>query len=193
MNVFNRLLAILFWLLVLALSIAAVGIASGLLTVHTVDRAYFYVPLHQALVDFHTLRPQWAQMAKVAAAAAIALVALLLLMVKLRPPRLERSFQLLEDQGGEVTIGYDTVRKLAEQAALDVAMVDLAWCAIARHEESLQVRCRATIDRFANAGLVGGNIEHAIRRQVEQTLGRPVERVIVRVEPQRAGAPMRLR
>ncbi|MDQ2743148.1 MAG: hypothetical protein M3Z66_12760 [Chloroflexota bacterium] len=156
MNVFIRLLAILFWLLILALSIGAVGIASGLLTVHTVDRVHFYAPLHQALADFHTRRPQWAQMAKVAAAAAIAVVALLLLLLELRPPRRERSFRLLEDQGGEVTIRYDTVRKLAEQAALDVAMVDLARCAVARHKESLQGRCRATIDRFANAELVGG-------------------------------------
>jgi len=193
MNVFNRLLAILFWLLVLGLSLGAVGIASGLLTVHTVDRVHFYAPLHQALVDFHTRRPQWAQTAKVAAAGAIAVVALLLVLLELRPPRPERSFRLREDQGGEVAIRYDAVRKVAEQAALEVAMVDSARCTVARHKESLQVRCRATIDRFANAELVAGNIEQAIRQQVEQTLGRPVERVIVRVEPQKVGAPMRVR
>ena len=193
MNAVNRLLAILFFLLVLALSVGAVGIASGLLTVHTVDQVHFYAPLHQALADFHTRRPQWAQPVKVAAAAATALIALLFLLLELRPPRRERSFRLLEDQGGEVTIRYDAVRKVAEQAALDVARVDSARCAVARHKESLQVRCRATIDRFTNAELVGGSVEQAIRQEVERTLGRPVERVIVRVEPQKAGTPMRVR
>jgi Family of unknown function (DUF6286) len=193
MNVLNRLLAILFFLLVLALSVGAIGIASGLLTAHTVDQVRFYGPLHQALADFHTRRPQWAQPVKVAAAAAIALIAAVLLLLELRPPRRERSFRLLEDQGGEVTIRYDAIRKVAEQAALDVALVDSARCTVARHKESLQVRCRATIDRFTNAEVVGGNVEQAIRQEVEQTLGRPVERVIVRVEPQKTGTPMRVR
>jgi hypothetical protein len=193
MNVFNRLLAIVFWLLVLALAVGAVGIASGLLTVHTVDRVHDYAPLHHALSDFHTPRPQWVQVAKVGGAAGLGVVAFLLILLELRPPRRERSFQLLEDAGGEVTIGYDTVRKVAEQAALDVANVDSARCAVTREKESLQVRCRATIDRFANTELVGGTIEQTIREQVERTLGRPVERVTVRVEPQKAGAPLRVR
>ncbi|GAC1643582.1 MAG: hypothetical protein NVS4B2_33270 [Chloroflexota bacterium] len=193
MNIVNRLLAIVFCLLVLALSLGAVGIASGLLTVHTVDRVHVYAPLHQALADFHTPRPQWAQIAKVAGAAGLAVIAFLLVLLELRPPRRDRSFQLLEDRGGEVRIGYDTVRKVAEQAALDVTSVESARCAVTRQKESLQVRCRATIDRFANAELVGGAVERTIRDQVEQTLGRPVERVIVRVEPQKADAPMRVR
>ncbi len=193
MNVFNRFLAVLFWLLVLALSVVAVGVASGLLTVHTIDRVHAYAPLHQALADFHTPRPQWAQVAKVAGAGGTAVVAFLLLMLELRPSRRERSFRLSEDRGGEVTISYDTVRKVGEQAALDVAGVESARCAVTRQKESLQVRCRATIDRFADADLVGGNVEQTIREQVEQTLGRPVERVTVRVEPQKADAPMRVR
>jgi hypothetical protein len=193
MNVFNRLLAIVFWLLILALSVGAVGIASGLLTVHTVDRVHDYAPLHHALADFHTPHPPWAQGVKVAGAAGLAVVALLLLLLELRPPHRERSFRLLEDQGGEVTIKYETVRKVAEQAALDVASVDSAHCTVTRQKASLQVRCRATIDRFANAELVGGSIEQSIREQVERTLGRPVERVTVRLEPQKADAPVRVR
>jgi hypothetical protein len=193
MNVFNRLLAIVFWLLVLALSVGAVGIASGLLTVHTVDRVHDYAPLHHALADFHTPHPQWAQIAKVAGAAGLAVVALVLVLLELRPPHRERSFQLLEDQGGEVTIKYTTLQKVAEQAALDVARVDSAQCTVKRQKATLQVRCRATIDRFANAELVGTAIEQTIREQVERTLGRPVERVVVRVEPQKADAPVRVR
>lgn len=193
MNIFNRLLAILVALLVLALSIGAIGIASGVLTVQAVDQVLFYPPLHHALSDFHAPAPQWSQGAKVAVAAGIAVIALALLLSELRPPRRERAFRLQEDQGGEVTISYPTVRKLAEQAALDVGLVDTARCAVSRHKDSLQVRCQATIDRFANAEEVGRNIEQAIRQQVEQTLGRSVERVNVRVEPQKAGAPMRVR
>jgi len=193
MNVFNRLLAILFWLLVLGLSIGAVGIASGLLTVHTVDRVHFYAPLHQALVDFHTRRPQWAQTAKVAAAGAIAVVALLLVLLELRLPRRERTLRLVENQDGEVAIGYNTVRKVAELASMDVSGVQRARCQIARDKESLRVRCRATVDQYANAELVGGQVEAAIKQQLEQTLGRSVERVSVRIEPQSAKAPVRVR
>jgi uncharacterized alkaline shock family protein YloU len=193
MNIFNRLVAIVFWLLVLALSVGAVGIASGLLTVHTVDRVHDYAPLHRALADFHTPHPPWAQGVKVAGAAGLAVVAFLLVLLELRPPRRERSFPLSEDQGGEVAIKYETVRKVAEQAALEVASVDSARCTVTRHKASLQVRCRATIDRFANAELVGTAIEQTIREQVERMLGRPVERVVVRVEPQKANAPLHVR
>ena len=66
MNIFNRLLAILFFLLVAALAIGAVGIATGLITVDNVDRVHMYAPLHHALSDFHTSHPANTEVWKVA-------------------------------------------------------------------------------------------------------------------------------
>lgn len=193
MTIFNRLVAIIFLLIILALAVGAVGIATGLLTLHAVDRVHAYAPLHHALSDFHTSHPQETRVFKVAGAGAIGLITLLLLLREVTPPRRERLLHLVENRDGAVTIGYSTVRKIAEMASMDIPGVQRARCTIARDNESLRVQCHAAIDRYANAEVVGGQVEAAIKRQLEQTLSRPVERVTVRIEPQPANAQVRLR
>ncbi|GAC1640574.1 MAG: hypothetical protein NVS4B2_30060 [Chloroflexota bacterium] len=184
MRVFNRFLAIALFLLILALAVGAAGIATGLLTVAAVDKVHFYEPFHRMLVDFHTSHPQETRVLKVAACGVIALLSFLLVLVELTPPRRERTLRLVKNQDGDVAIGYDTVRKVAELASTEVSGVQRARCRIARDQESLQVRCVAMIDRYANAEVAGGQVEAAIKQQLERTLGRPVQRVNVRVEAQ---------
>jgi hypothetical protein len=193
MNVLNRLLAIVILLLILAVAVGAIGIATGLLTLHTVDRVYTYPPLHHALSDFHTSHPAETRLLKIGVAGIVGVLALLLLLAELTPPRRERTLRLVENRDGEVSIGYHTLRKVAEVASGDVSGVSRATCRVAGSKEALRVRCVATIDRYANAEAVGAQVEAAIKQQLERTLGTAVERVAVRVEPQTAKAPARVR
>ena len=194
MNIFNRLLAIIFFLVVLALAIGTIGIVTGLMTVRAVDRVHYYAPVHRALSDLHAVHPQQPNQALVVLGAAlVGVVCLLFLTFELKPPRRERRLLLEDSEDGAVTIGYKTMQKVAEQASLGVPGVDAADCAVSRQKEALTVRCKATIDRFANGEIVGSRVEDAIKRQLEQTLGLPVERVDVRVEPETASAPVRVR
>jgi uncharacterized alkaline shock family protein YloU len=193
MTIFNRLFSSVILLLLLALAVGAVGLATGLLTEHSVDRVHAYPPLHQALRDLSTAHTQQARILKVVVPGVVGLIALLLLFAELRPPGRERTLRLVENQDGEVAIGYNTVRKVAELASLDISGVQRARCQVTRDKESLRVRCRATVDQYANAAVVGGQVEAAIKQHLEQTLGRPVERVSVRIERQSAKAPVRVR
>jgi uncharacterized alkaline shock family protein YloU len=192
-NVFNRLLALLFFLLVAALAIGAIGIASGLLTIHSVDRVHMYPPLHHALSDFHTSHPEETRIWKVLASGAIGLLALVLVLLELTPKRKERELQLAENQDGDVAIRYSILQKIAERASMDVPGVQEAHCTVARAKDSLRVRCRVGIDRYANAEAVGTQTEAAIKQQLERTVGRPVEQVAVQVEPRPERAPIRVR
>lgn len=193
MNILNRLVAILVFLLILALAIGTLGVMSGMLTASMVDTVCPYPPLHHALTDLAHLRPMNVQLITVAAAALSAVLMLFLLVRELTPPRPERTVLLAQDQEGEVTIGYDTLRKVAELASVGVQRVAAARCAVAMRKGVLRVRCRATADPFSNAGAVGQAVEAAIRSQLEQTLGKPVEHVAVRIELEKPGTPVHVR
>lgn len=193
MNVLNRLIGILFFLIILILAIGTAGTITGLLTGHTVDQVYSYGPLHQSLNDLHHVQPHNTRIIAGAGAVLIAVLALLFLALELTPPRRERALTLSETIEGETTIGYDKLQKLAERASLDVAEVETAECSVRGDDGSVRVRCTATVNRFADATTVSAQVQAAIKQQLEHTLGRPVERVDVRTEPQRAGTRPRVR
>jgi hypothetical protein len=122
-------------------------------------------------------------------------VILMLLLIRLElivPPR-ERTLILSEQHGGEVTVGLDTLRKVAEQASRDIPGVDGASCHLRAPRGVLRVRCRATAIPFANATTIGGQVEAAVRERLEQTVGRPVEHVTVNVDLKQSGSAVELR
>jgi hypothetical protein len=189
-NILNRVVAILLFLLVLALAVGTLGVVTGMLTASMVDAVRPYPPLHHALSDLAHLRPMNVQIITVAGAALTAVLMLFLLARELTPPRPERTVLLAQNQEGEVTIGYDTLRKVAEMAAVEVQRVAKARCTVTTRKGVLRVRCRATADPYSNAGAVGLAVEAAVRSQLEQTLGKPVEHVAVRVELEKPGTPV---
>lgn len=193
MNVVNRLLALVFLLLLLALAVGTAGIVSDLLPVSAVDRVHFYGPLHQALTDLGHLRPMGSQIIVAGGAVLAALLSLVLLALELRPPRRERTLTLTEDQEGRVAIDYAAVRGAAERASLDVAGVEGARCRVGTRKGQLRLSCRVTVGPFAPASAIGVAVESAVRDRLQEMLAQPVEQVQVQVDLQKIGGPTRVR
>lgn len=192
MNIVNRLVAIVIFLLILALAIGAIAIATTLLAVSAVDQVYAYPPLHHALTDVTAL-PRNIRTLITVVSVAVAILMLLLLRLELLIHRQERTLVLSEQQGGEVTIGLDTLRKVAEQASRDIPGIDGASCHVRAPQGILRVRCHATAIPFANAAAIGDQVETAVRERLEQTLGKPVEHVKVNVDLKQSGSAVQLR
>jgi len=192
MNVLNRIIGIVLFLLLLAIAVAAIAIVTGLVTATAVDQVVTYAPIHHMTTDLEALTMSTKALV-IAAAVIVGLISLWLLGLELRPPRRPRKMTLSTDSGGEVDIRHDVIRQVARQASLDVAGVEDVDIDVARRRESIRVKCRATIDRFADATAVGSQVETSIRQRLEQMLGRPVERVDVDVEPAKPGTPVHVR
>jgi hypothetical protein len=193
LNVFNRILGIVVLLLVLAASAGTIAVAAGLLTVSTVDRIYLYRPAHQALTDLAHLHPAMTQEIVVGAAAIAVIASLLLLIAELRPPRRERSLLLSQDRNGEVKIGYDTLRKVAEEVSMRAQDVNKARCRVGTRKQALCVRCAVTADPFADADGVGKEVESSVKERLEHTIGKTIKHVGVKVDLAKPGTRVRVR
>ena len=193
MNIFNRILALLFLLLLLALAVGIFGLNVGLLSASAFGRASQYAPLHHALGDLGHLHPQIAKITTVAVAVVVAILAAFLLALEVRPPRREKELILSRDRQGEVAIGYSTLRKIAEKVSLGEADVSRARCRVSSRKESLWVKCDVTADPFADANHVGTEIETTLRNRLEHTVGKPVEHIRVKVELAEPGDRVRVR
>ncbi len=90
-----RPLAIIGFLVILALAAGMTGIVTGLLAVSAVDKVHTYLPLHRALSDLAQLRPMNARTISVTVAVLTGLVMLALLNLELTPPPIERTFLVL--------------------------------------------------------------------------------------------------
>ena len=182
MNVFNRILGIVVLLVVLGASAGTVAVATGLLPVSSIDKVYLYPPAHQALTDLAHLHPATTQGIVVGSAVIVGVASSLLLVAELRPPRRERSLLLSQDRDGEVKIGYDTLRKVAEEVSLNAQDVNRAHCRVGTRKRELWVRCAVTADPFADADGVGKEVESSVKERLEHTIGKTIEHVGVKVD-----------
>lgn len=193
MNIFNRILALLVLLLVLALAVGTFALTTGLVAAREFWRVSHYAPLHRALRDLGHLHPQTAQVITSAVAAVVAILVVVFLATEVRPRRPEKELILSRNREGEVVIGYRTLRTVAEKVALGEADVSRARCRVSSHKDSLLVRCDVTADPFANADNVGTAVETALRDRLEHTVGKPVEHIRVKVELAEPGDRVRVR
>jgi hypothetical protein len=193
LNAFNRILGIVVLLLVLVASAGTIAVATGLLAVSTIDKIYLYPPARQALTDLAHLHPAMTQAIVVAAAVIAGIAALLLLLAEVRPPRRERSLLLSQDRDGEVKIGYDTLRKVAEEVSLSAQDVNRAHCRVGTRKRELWVRCAVTADPFADADGVGKEVESSVKERLEHTIGKTIKHVGVKVDLAKPGTRVRVR
>ena len=172
----------------LASSVGTIAVATTVLAVTRVATVVHYTPADRALTDLaHT------QAFVAAGAAIVGIVALVLLIAELLPPRREKSLLLSQDRDGEVKIGFDTLRKVAEEVSLSAQDVNKVSCRVGRRKQGLWVRCAITADPFADADGVGKEVEASVRERLEHTIGRSIEHVGVKVDLAKPGARVRVR
>jgi hypothetical protein len=117
MNVVNRLLGLLFLLLVLAAALATIGLVTDLLTVPDVRQVWAYGPVVTITHDVGQLgagRWPWV----LGGAIVAGLIALILLVRELTPPRRHARVLVLPGKGpGRTEVPYSALDELAERSA----------------------------------------------------------------------------
>ncbi|MGH2447088.1 MAG: alkaline shock response membrane anchor protein AmaP [Chloroflexota bacterium] len=192
MNILNRIVAVVLWLILLGFAVGTVAIASDVMAVSVVTRVFGFPPVAAALSDLAHLTPSLVQVITVVVAVVVGIIMLILLKLELTPHFGPTTMILSQGQNGHVTIGYATLQKVAEKAAMGVDNVNAASCQVGSDNDLLHADCDVTAFHYADATAVGKQVEDSVRKQLEQTLGAPVKQVKVKVGLAPAGQPARL-
>jgi hypothetical protein len=193
MNIVNRILATILMLLLLSVTAGTLALALGLIPASTLASLPHYEPLQHSLRDLTHIHPQRAKFITIAVATVVAGLSICLLVLELRPRRRQRHLILSRNRDGMVAIGFNTLRKVAEEVSMKQADVNRARCRVDSHGDSLRVRCNITADPFADASNVGLDVETSLKSRLEHTVGRSVEQIRVKVELAKSGDKVRVR
>lgn len=190
MNILNRVLAIVFALLVLA--------AAGLVLVVTlglIRPQQFGIPLlGEMLAPFANLeRP--ADLWAATAAGVLILLALVLLVAELTPPKRDEKLTVKHDELGRVSISQRSLRRLANREAGQVPGVMEAESDLDQTKQGIEVRSRVSVDPASDVPELADQVRERVKGALERHLGREVKQVAVsaQLEPLHGGKQRRVR
>ena len=193
MNVLNRLLGLLFLLLVLAAALATIVLVTGLLTVPDVRQVWAYGPVVTISHDVGHLgaeRRPWV----LGGAIVAALIAFILLGRELTPPPRRARVLVLPGRGpGRTEVPYSALDELAEYSAREVSGIERVRARVEPRRRALAVRCRALVSPYADLATAGPELQRTIADRLQHVTGLPVQTVRVRttVQEQRARRQVR--
>ena len=180
MTILNRLLAVLFLLLLLVGAVLTLGLVAGLLTSAQVQQVWPYAPALAVTRDLAHLS-DLARLYVLGGAAVVALLALFGLLRELTPPPRRARTLVLHDAGpGYTELSYRTLDHLAAYNLERVAGVERARARVQPRRGALEVRCQTRIGPFADAAATKPAIASAVAEQLERVTGLPVRSVRVR-------------
>jgi len=175
MSAFNRVVASLAALVVLAGAIIVVLVATEAIS-------YDFLPVDW----FDTLLRRIAdasggkQAAVIAGGIVLALLLVLLLIGEARPPRRRPVFQISSGDYGQVSIDRYSLRQLAENAAEEVRNVRDAQCEVRAEEDGLQVTCLASVSFASSIPEISAEVQAKVKEALEQLTGLAVAGVDVK-------------
>jgi len=180
MNVLNRLLGLVLFLLLLAMALVTLGLVTGLLTPGEVQQVWPYPPVGSVARDVARLgNSVWPYV--LGGAIVAVLLSLLGLKAELSPPpRRARLFVVRGAGPGHTEVAYSTLDELAEYSAKRVPGVERVRARVERQRDQLAVRCRAVISPFAELKAAGAEIERRVAEDVGRMTGVTVAGVRVR-------------
>lgn len=174
MKILNRVLAIVFALLLLAAA-ALVLIVS----VRLVSPQQIGIPLlSDVLAPFAELQPpeQWWALG---VAAVLLVLALILLVAELTPPKRDPRVTVKEDELGRVTVSQSSLRKLANREAAQVPGVLESDSELDQSKQGFEVRSRVSIDPASDVPQLAEQVRERVKAALERHLGREVKEVTV--------------
>ncbi len=176
MNALNRVLAVVFLLVMVALLIGALAAMFG----------YEYGFMGNYLQEIRNYLNNLSGWQVVAgAAAAIILILVFLGIIVLEIPRgtpEDSAFLLSSDDGGVVTINRDSLEKYTESVGREVAQVRDIHCRIGQGEDGFRVRCEPLLSSGTNVKDQVPELQERVRRAVESTTGVNVANVTIRAK-----------
>lgn len=182
MNIFNRLLALVFFLAVLAAAILTILLVLDVLvTPDVVRQAWPYAPVVSITRDVTRL-PSNVRPIVIGCAAAVGVLSIIALIAELRPPRRRPTGPVLlratGPGGTEVTNAALTA--LAEYSAGGVPGVEGVRTRVYTYPAALDVQCRATVAPDVDLAAAGPHLAHAMADALGQATGLPMRGVHTR-------------
>ena len=176
MRIFNRIVAILVLLVLLATGIVVLVLQSGILPLSTIDRLTGYSPLRSVARDLAaTNAPQFPFTPVIAAL--LVLFALLGLLGELRP-RKPSVLTLQSGEGRSTEISYRTLGEVVQESLQSLTGIEQAGKArVQERRGQLDVRCKARLGRLATAEEMVPRAKQFVSEQLQHLTGLPVRTV----------------
>ncbi len=176
MNALNRVLTIIFMLVLIALVVGALAALFG----------YEYGFMGNYLQEIRNYLgglSGWQVVAGTAAGIFLILVFLAILIMEFpRGTTEESSFLLSSDDGGVVTISRDSLEKYTESVGREVAQVRDIHCHIGQGEDGFRVRCEPLLSSGTNVKDQVPQLQERVRHAVESTTGVNVANVTIKAK-----------
>ncbi len=184
MTVFNRIVVAIVALFVLAGAVITVLVATGAISPDILPYQWFESPLQRAA---DATGGSMAAVLAVSVVVGLGMVGILLL--EFVPYRGTEAAVLLRSNGaGAISIDRDSIRLLADRAAVRAQNVRDATCTVAEQEEGLFVHCRASVALESDIPQVSVDVQSKIKEAVEQSTGLSVAQVNVKARYEKLGA-----
>jgi len=179
MNILNRVLAILFTLLVIAASSLVLAV-----TLELVAPQRLRVPLlSDVLEPFAELQPP-PQTVAIAIAAGLLVLALVVLIAELTPPARDKKLTIKEDDLGRVTVSQNGLRRLVDREAALVPGVMEARSELDESKQGLRVKSRVSVDPGSDLQQLTDQVRDRIKGALERHFGRVAEVAVdAQIEP----------
>lgn len=179
MNILNRVLVILFTLLVIAASSLVLAV-----TLELVAPQRLRVPLlSDVLEPFAELQPP-PQTVAIAIAAGLLVLALVVLIAELTPPPRDKKLTIKKDDLGRVTVSKNGLRRLVDREAALVPGVMEARSELYESKQGLRVKSRVSVDPGSDAPQLTDQVRDRIKGALERHFGRVAEVAVdAQIEP----------
>jgi hypothetical protein len=180
MNILNRVLVILFAILVLAASTLVLIVTLGIISPQQLGIPF----LSDVLQPFADLQGN-DQILAIAIAAALLILALVLLVAELTPPSRDPKVTIKDDELGRVTVSEDGMRRLANREAGQVPGVMEVRSEVDQDKQGIKVRSRVSVDPASDVPQLTDEVRERVKGALERHLGREVVEVAVdaQIEP----------
>jgi hypothetical protein len=179
MNILNRVLVILFTLLVIAASSLVLAVILELVAPQRLR-----VPLlSDVLEPFAEMQPP-PQTVAIAIAAGLLVLALVVLIAELTPPARDKKLTIKKDDLGRVTVSENGLRRLADREAALVPGVMEARSELYESKQGLRVKSRVSVDPGSDAPQLTDQVRDRIKGALERHFGRVAEVAVdAQIEP----------
>ena len=178
MNAFNRVLAILVALLLIAAASLVLLVSLGLLDPQTIGTPWIQDGLLRLRLPEFGMRD-----IGIVLSALTLLIGLLLLILELTRRETEpASVTLKQNNLGRVTITRNGIHELVNREADRVEGVREVRSEIREGSRGLRILCRLAVDRGANVQVLADEVQQRVKAAVEHHLGQPVGEVAVQTQ-----------
>lgn len=177
MNIFNRIVAVLLFLVFIAAAVVSLMALFGFV---------LNIPggLFQQQLAFLQNLSGWERIAAIAAA--IAFIALIIGLIRLeftRRGQPEKSIVLNSNEQGDITVNRESVESIAERTARqESAQVKDVRCRVRERRKGVIVDCAPVLRLGTNMKSLNPRIQTRVKEAIEQLLGLPVLDVKVRAK-----------